>query len=81
LGDWEREPSGLALSLQENELLNEIFDALEDGAKEAILAARQDEDDKRRFHAMEANAIRSVRRQLAERASGKAKPKRTDPAA
>ena len=81
LADWDIEPSGLALSLQENELLNEFFDALEKSAVETVLAAQPGEDDTRRFHSMEVNAIRSVRAQLAARAAGKAKRKRTGPSA
>lgn len=81
MADWEVEPSGHAEHLLNDEMLNEIFDALEHRANETVLAAQPHEDDKRRFHSMEVNAIRSVRAQLAARAAGKAKRKRTDPAA
>lgn len=81
MADWDIEPSGHAEHLLNDPVLNEIFDALEHRANETILAAKPDEDDTRRFHAMEVNAIRSVRAQLAARAAGKAKRKRTDPAA
>lgn len=80
--EYEVEPSGAAEALLKDPILNEIFDALEKEAIETVLAATgPDSDDTRRFHSMEANAIRSVRGKLAERASGKVKPKRTDPAA
>lgn len=81
MAEWEREPSGHAEQLLHDELLNEILDAIERDAIETVLAASPGDDHKRRFHSMEANAIRSVRRQLAERASGKAKPRRNDPSA
>ena len=81
LDDWEIEPSGTALSLLENEYLQEIFDALEKEAIERGLSAAHPDHETRLYAAMTVEAIRSVRGQLAARAAGKAKPRRTDPAA
>tara|TARA_R100001086_G_scaffold25560_2_gene12023 strand:+ start:1724 stop:1969 length:246 start_codon:yes stop_codon:yes gene_type:complete len=79
--DWAVEPSGAAEHLLNDPLLNEIFDALETDATERGLSAKLPDHDTRLYASMEVEAIRSVRRKLAEKASGKVKPKRTDPAA
>jgi hypothetical protein len=81
MSDYEVEPSGAAQHLVDSPILNEIFDALETDAIEQMISARPADDECRSLLAMEVRAIRSVRKQLSERASGKAKPKRTDPAA
>lgn len=78
--DYEIEPSGEAEYLASHPIMKEIFFALERDGIEAMLAPDAD-DEQRRFLSMEVNAIRSVQRKLAERASGKVKPKRTVPAA
>lgn len=77
LAEYEIEPSGEAQTLLDSPLLQKIFDDLEAEAFEGIIAAKQADDETRRLLSMEVQAIRSVRRQLAERAAGKAKPRRT----
>lgn len=81
MADWEVEPSGHAEHLLNDELLNEIFDALEREEIENGLRARYDDDKARLYASIGVEKIRSVRRQLAARAAGKAKPRRTGPAA
>lgn len=78
--DYTVEPSGEADHLLNHPILTEIYAALERESIEAMLSPDAD-DQQRRFLSMEVNAIRSVQRKLAEKASGKVKPKRTVPAA
>lgn len=79
--DYEIDPSGEAQTLLDSPMLNDIFDDLEARAFEGIVSAMSADDETRRLLSMEVQAIRSVRKQLASRAAGKAKPKRADSAA
>lgn len=79
--EWDRQPSGEAEALATNELLNSLFDALERDAHERALSAHYSDDETRRLCAMEQNAVRTVRKQLTDLASGKAKLTRKGPAA
>lgn len=79
--EWAVEPSGAAEHLLNDPLLNEIFNALETEAIERGLSASHSDNETRLYASMTVEAIRSVRKQLTERASGKAKRTRTDSAA
>lgn len=79
--EYEVEPSGEAQALLDSPLLNGIFDALESDAIERAMTSKDDDHDTRLFAKKEVEAIRSVREQLTERASGKAKHTRIGSAA
>lgn len=73
MDDFETPPSGAALALLHDPLLNEILDAMESEAIERGILANPSDDEQRRVSMMEARAIRSLREQLKTRAAGKTK--------
>lgn len=70
---FEVAPSGAALQLVNDPLLNEILDDMEGAAVEAAIHAAPSDDEKRRTSLTEVRAIRSLRQQLKARAAGKTK--------
>lgn len=61
---------GAAKELLDNRLLNEIFDQLEDNAKERAISADPRDNETRAIAAMQVRAIRSVRLELESLANG-----------